>query len=196
MAIQPVYNRSAVLVGQARGFVQVYDADVPPVLPARTSTVGGAWASPWEPIGATVDGLNFNFKRTLNSIMIEEQRVAIAQLTKESVFSFDVELSEDTFKSMKLAYGGGTITTVAAGSGTVGYESFVPSAEVVQFSFGFESENEFGMPRRVLVPIVVPSADVKTQFNRATKQRTYNVTLESLVEVDQCTFENVTAVAL
>lgn len=192
----PAYVRANVLVGQAAGYYQVYNSAVPPVLPTRTTTLNVAWPSPWKPLGATVSGVDFSFARTLNSIMIEEQRVAIAQFTKESKFSFDVELSEDTFKSMQLAYGGGTVTSTAAASGTVGYDAFVPSAEVVQFSFGFEAKNEFGFPRRVLVPIVIPAANVKTQFNRATKQRTYNVTLESLVEVDQCTFENVTAVAL
>lgn len=196
MTITPAIVRTNVLTGQAAGFYQVYNAAVPPVLPARTATVGGTWGAPWAPIGATMDGLNFNFKRTMNAIMVEEKRTALQQLTKEALFSFDVELAEDTFKTMQLAYGGGTITTVAAGSGTVGYERFVPSPEVVQFSFAFETENEFGMPRRVLVPIVTPAADVKTQYNRATKQRTYNVTLESLVEIDECTFENVNAVAL
>lgn len=192
----PAYVRANVLTGMAAGYYQVYNSAVPPVLPARTTTLNVAWTSPWSPIGATTAGLDFSFQRTLNSIMIEEQRVAVAQFTKESKFSFDVELSEDTFKSMQLAYGGGVITTVPAGTGTVGYQAFVPSPEVNQFSFGFEAKNEYGFPRRVLVPIVIPAANVKTQFNRATKQRTYTVTLESLVEIDQCTFENVTAVAL
>lgn len=192
----PLYTRANVLTGVASGYYQVYNSAVPPVLPARTTTLNTTWTSPWTPIGATAGGLDFNFQRNLSPIMIEEQSVAIAQLTKDAKFSFSVELSEDTFKSMALAYGGGTITTVPAASGTVGYETLTPSAEVVQYSFGFEAANEFGFPRRVLVPIVIPNAQVKTQYNRASKQRTYMITLESLVPIEQCTFENVKAVAL
>lgn len=196
MTVAPAYDRTKVLVGQARGFYQVYNPSVPPVLPARTQNTGGAWAAPWKPIGATVDGLTFNFKRDLNDITIEEQSIPIAQLTKSATFSFDMELSEDTFTTMALAYGGGTVNTVAAASGQVGYQTLVPSDEVVQYAFAFEADNEFGMARRVLIPILVPAADVKTGYNRATKQRTYNITLESLVPLGQCVFENVNAAAL
>lgn len=190
--VQPAYTAANVLTGQARGFYQVYNASSPPTLPARATTLG-AWASPWQSIGATMNGLTFNFKRSVNDIKIEEQRTKVAQFTTDAAFSFDVELSEDTFKTMQLAYGGGTITTVAAGTGTVAYQSLTPSAEMSYFSFGFDTLNEFGYPRYVLIPIVQVTADVKTQYNRAKQQRTYNVTVESLVEIDQCTFINVTA---
>lgn len=197
MAIEsPVYSRANVLTGLASGYYQVYNSAVPPTLPARTTTLNTTWSAPWTPIGATAGGLDFNFQRNLTPIMIEEQSVAVAQLTKDAKFSFTVELSEDTFKTMALSYGGGTITTIAAASGTVGYETLTPSPEVVQYSFGFEAVNEFGFPRRVLVPIVIPNAQIKTQFNRSSKQRTYAITLESLVPIEQCTFENVKAVAL
>jgi hypothetical protein len=192
MSVTPEYVRANVLTGQARRFYQPYNPATPPVLPARSLVVGGAWSSPWVATGASVDGLAFNFERNLNEIMIEEQSVPVAQLTKDAKFSFDIELSEDTFKTMALAYGGGTITTTAPATGAVGFETLVISDEVVQYSFAFEAENEKGYPRRVLVPIVVPRAQVKTQYNRATKQRTYNVTLESLVPLGQCVFENVT----
>lgn len=197
MAIEsPAYLRTNVLTGLASGYYQVYNPSVPPVLPARSTTVNTTWSAPWTPVGATAGGLDFNFQRNLTPIMIEEQSVAIAQVTKSSMFSFTVELSEDTFKTMALSYGGGTITTVAAASGTVGYQTLTPSAEVVQYSFGFEALNEFGFPKRVLVPIVIVNSQVKTQYNRSSKQRTYAITLESLIPIEQCTFENVTAVAL
>lgn len=196
MAILPAYTRSAVLTGQAACFVQPYVPGTPPVLPARTLALGGTWPTPWVPVGATLKGLSFNFKRDVNEIMIEEQRVPIAQLTKKSTFTFELELSEDTFQAMQLAYGGGTITTVAAATGTPGYETFVPSAELTQYSFAFEAENEHGKARRVLVPVVVAVADAKTEYRRSDQQRTYNVSLESLIEIDQCTFESITAAAL
>lgn len=192
MAITPAYTRANVLVGEARGWWQVYNASSPPALPTR-STSFVTWPSPWTPIGATVSGLDFNFQRQTQDIKIEEQRTKVAQFTTSAAFSFDVELSEDTFQTMQLAYGGGTITTVAPGTGTVGYQSLTPAPEMTYFSFGFDTQNEFGYPRYVLIPVVQVTANVKTQYNRASKQRTYNVTVESLVEIDQCTFINVTA---
>lgn len=197
MAIEaPPYVRANVLTGLASGYYQVYNPAVPPVLPPRTTTLNTLWAAPWTSIGASAGGIDFNFSRTLTPITIEEQAVPIAQVTKTANFSFTVELSEDTFKSMQLAYGGGTITTVAAATAQPGYQTLAPSAEVVQYSFGFEAMNEFGFPRRVLVPIVIANAQVKTQYNRSTKQRTYAITLESLVPIETCTFENVTAAGL
>lgn len=196
MPVSPAYTRSNVLTGQARCFVQPYNASVPPTLPAVTVAVGGAWASPWTPVGATMNGLTFNFKRDVNDIMVEEQRVPVAKLTKATTFTFELELSEDTFPTMQLAYGGGTITTTAAVSGVPGYQNLTVSPELTLFSFGFETDNEYGYARRVLVPIVVCVSDAKTTFRRAEQQRTYNVSMESLVEVDQVTFRNVNAAAL
>ena len=196
MPVSPAYTRANVLTGQARSFVQPYNPAVPPALPANTVALGGAWPAPWTPVGATADGLTFMFKRSVNDITIEEQRAAVAMLTTKSEFTFDLELSEDTFQAMQLAYGGGTITTVAAASGQPGYQTFVPAGELTQFAFAFEAENEFAMARRVLVPIVVAVSDAKTDFKRASKQRTYSVSLQSLVEIDQCTFRNVNAAAL
>lgn len=196
MAVAPAYARANVMVGQARCFVQPYNAGSPPALPANTVALGGTWASPWAAIGATMNGLTFNFKRDVNDIMIEEQRVPVAKLTKMTTFTFDLELSEDTLTTLQLAYGGGTLTTVAAASGQPGYQNLVVNPELQLFSFAFEAENAFGMARRVLVPIVSIVSNAKTTFRRADQQRTYNVAAESLVEVDQCTFRDINAVAL
>lgn len=196
MAVAPAYARANVMTGQARCFVQPYNSASPPALPANTVALGGAWASPWAAVGATMNGLTFNFKRDVNDIMIEEQRVPVAKLTKMTTFTFELELSEDTLPTMQLAYGGGTLTTVAAASGTPGYQNLVVNPELQLYSFAFEAENQFGMARRVLVPIVSIVSDAKTTFRRAEQQRTYNVSAESLVEVDTCTFRDINAVAL
>lgn len=196
MAVTPAYARANVMVGQARCFVQPYNAAAPPALPANTVALGGAWSAPWTAIGATMNGLTFNFKRDVNDIMIEEQRVPVAKLTKMTTFTFEMELSEDTLTTLQLAYGGGTLTTVAAASGQPGYQNLVVNPELQLFSFAFEAENPYGMARRVLVPIVSVVSNAKTTFRRADQQRTYNVSAESLVEVDQCTFRDINAVAL
>lgn len=183
----PTYDRTQVLVGQARRFIAPYVAGSPAALPANTVALNGTWATPWVEIGATMAGLEFAFKRTTKKIMIEEQQTPVQITTTDTQFSFGLELAQDSLDTMKLAYGGGLITTVAPTTGVPGTQQLQIGADLSQYSFGFEGQNEFGFWRRVLVPVVVSVADVKTEYVRASKQRTYKVSFESLVDVSQVT---------
>lgn len=189
------YVRDNVLVGQARPFIQPYDPAVPPVLPADSVPLNGVWGGNWVELGATTNGLEFDFSRKTKKIMVEEQQTPVAITTTDTTFTFGLELSEDTLATMRLAYGGGTITTIPAGAGQLGIQTLAISSELTDFSFGFEGVNEFGFWRRVLVPVVVSVANAKTQYQRADKQRTYKVQFESLVDPTQVTIRQMTAVA-
>jgi hypothetical protein len=189
------YVRDNVLVGQARPFIQPYDPAVPPALPADSVPLNGVWGGNWVELGATTKGLEFDFQRKTKKIMVEEQQTPVAITTTDTTFTFGLELSEDTLETMRLAYGGGTITTTAPGVGQLGIQTLQISSELVDFSFGFEGVNEHGFWRRVLVPVVVSVAQAKTQYVRADKQRTYKVQFESLVDPTQVTLRQMTAVA-
>jgi hypothetical protein len=189
------YVRDNVLVGQARPFIQPYDPAVPPVLPADSIPLNGVWGGNWVELGATTNGLEFDFARKTKKIMVEEQQTPVAITTTDTTFTFAMELSEDTLDTMRLAYGGGTITTIPAGVGQLGIQTLQISSELTNFSFGFEGVNEKGFWRRVLVPVVVSVASAKTQYQRADKQRTYKVQFESLVDPTQVTIRQMTAVA-
>lgn len=197
MSITRTYDRSKVLVGQARPFVKPYDVNTPPVLPNSNSVaLNGAWGSGWLELGATMNGLEFDFDRKTKRIMIEEQQTPVAVTTTDTTFAFNLELSEDSLDTMLLAYGGGLITTTAAASGTVGTRQLQIGTELTQFSFAFEGQNEYGFWRRVLVPVVVSVANAKTMYRRADKQRTYKVEFTSLVDPSQVTILEQFAVAL
>lgn len=196
MPALPTYDRSKVLVGQARRFIAPYTVATPPALPANTIALNGPWGTPWVELGATMAGLEFQFKRTTKDIMIEEQQTPVVITTTKTQFMFNMELAEDSLTTMQVAYGGGVITTTAAATGVPGTRQLQIGQELSQYSFGFEGQNEFGFWRRVLVPIVVSVADVKTEFVRASKQRTYKVSFESLVDVSQVTILEQSAVAL
>lgn len=189
------YVRDNVLVGQARPFIQPYDPAVPPALPADSIPLNGAWGGNWVELGATMKGLEFDFSRKTKKIMVEEQQTPVVITTTDTTFTFGMELSEDTLETMRLAYGGGIITTTAAGAGQIGVQTLSISAELSNFSFAFEGVNEKGFWRRVLVPVVVSVAAAKTQYVRADKQRTYKVQFESLVDPSQVTIRQMTAVA-
>lgn len=197
MAITRAYDRAKVLVGQARPFIKPYDSSVPPVLPDQnTVALNAAWGDGWVEIGATMDGLEFDFDRKTKNIEIEEQQTPVAVTTTATTFKFALELSEDSLDTMLLAYGGGVITTTPAASGVVGTRQLQISSELTEFSFAFEGENEYNQWRRVLVPVVVSVANAKTKYMRADKQRTYKVEFTSLVDPTQVEIIEMFAAAL
>lgn len=192
----PTYVAANVLTGSAKMYTQVFNAAVPPVTPPDTLALGVAWDAPWTPIGATEAGVTFSFKRTTDDITIDEQVTPVDKRTKDLNFMMDVELSEDTINSMVLAYGGGGIVTTAAASGVPGVKVLTIASDLTYFSFGFEGINSYGMPRRVIVPISVSTANAKTQYQRSKKQRTYATSFESLVAPELVVIREITAAAL
>jgi hypothetical protein len=192
----PAYTAANVLTGSAKMYTQIYNPQSPPVTPVDTLALGALWAAPWTPIGATESGVTFSFKRATDDITIDEQVTPVDKRTKDVNFTMDVELSEDTINSMVLAYGGGGIVTTAAASGVPGVKVLTISSDLTYFAFGFEGINPYGMPRRVVVPISVSTANAKTQYQRAKKQRTYSTSFESLVAPELVVIREITAAAL
>lgn len=197
MALVPIYERRNVLTGQAQCWMRklVYPTDytTPPVIPADTLALGAAWPSPWVAIGATQDGLQFGFQRQRQDIMIEEQVNPVDVRTKSLRFEMQLDLSEDTLATMQIAYGGGNITTAVAAATTYGYSELVISDEMQDYGFGFEGENQYGMARRCVVPVVKSVGNIKTKYRRAAQQRLYSITLESLTPLSSVKIRDLTA---
>lgn len=192
----PVYDRKNVLVGLAAMYFQPYLPEDLPELPPDTNPLWTVWPTPWTPVGATTEGLTFGFQRETNNIMIEEQVTPVDVQTTAVNFTMQITLSEDTLETMILAYGGGEIATVAPGSGTPGIKTLEIASNFSYFSFGFEGKNNKGFWRRVLVPVVVSVAEAQTIYRRAESQRTYGVTLTSLVAPEEVIIREMTAAAL
>jgi len=181
---QPAYVRQNVLVGQARMFVQKLLPTSVPALPADTVELNGAWPSSgvniWVPVGATQEGLNFRFQRSTQDITIEEQLTPVSVNTTGIDLSMDMILSEDTLETMQLAFGGGVITTTAAGVGAIGKKELVIGSDQDQYAFGFEVKNSFGFFRRVLVPTVVSVGQIEALHRRAADARRYAISLRAV----------------
>ena len=187
VAIAPEWHREKVLVGQAAVRLQPIDPEGPaPALPADSIPINGTWGAGWVPIGATEEGVTLAFSRSTENITVEESAVAVDVRTTEVNFAVNANLSEDSFDTMRVAFGGGTITATPATATLPGMQSLVVSSELEQFALGLEGKNEFGMFRRILIPIVLSVADAEAAFRRAAAPRRWNVSFRSLVDIEQC----------
>lgn len=197
----PSYNRLNVMTGMAALRLQPFNPSVPAALPANSEPLGFNWAAPWEAVGATMEGVTFGFAREATDIRIEEQVTQVDQKTASVGFTVTVTLSEDTLESMRRAYGGGSLTTVAAGTGTVGTKTLKISSEIEHFALGLEGQAppRSGLPtpwRRILIPDVTSVASVETVYRRAAQQRTYNCTFTSLVPPEDVIIRELNAAAI
>ena len=176
----PSYNVQKVLVGQARMFVAPYIPSAPEPLPANTVALGAAWGVNWVPVGATEDGMQFNFQRSTEKIMIEEQVTAVYRNTTEVDWNIEATLSEDSLETMKLAMGGGTIVVTPPASGIPGTRKLTISTDLEQLTFGFEGQNYLGQWRRVRIPLVTSEGNVAARYRRAADARRYKTQFNAL----------------
>lgn len=166
-----------------------------PALPADTVPLNGPWGADWVAIGATEEGVTLAFSRSTENIMIEEQATAVDVRTTEVTFSVNASLSEDSLDTMKLAFGGGRIDVVPATASTPAKRTLIVSDELEQFALGFEGKNEFGLPRRILIPVVLSVADAEAAYRRAAAPRRWNTSFRSLVDIQDCDIVDITAPA-
>lgn len=192
MVLTPAYDRRNVLTGLAAMFLQTADPETPAAIPENTVELGEDWADPWSGLGATTEGLTFGFTRDTNDITIEEQPNPVDTRTNTLEFTMGVSLSEDTIETMRIAYGGGIVTTEAGTASEYGYQDLTISDEMEDFGFGFEGENQHGLPRRVVVPVVKSVGEIETTYRRADSQRSYEVSFRSLVPLSEVTIRNIT----
>lgn len=199
MAFTPTYDRTKVMSGMAAVRLAPYSATTPAVLPADTVALGAAWPTTpqlWTAIGATQEGVSLLFRRSTNDLTIEEQLTPVKVETTEIACMVEAVLAESTFETMRLAFGGGTVTTTAAATGVIGKKTLVIGSDLDHFALGLEGQNPNGFFRRILIPDVVSIADVEETYRRAAGLRLYKVSFRSLVPPESMTFIDKTADAL
>lgn len=195
----PTYDRKRVMAGMVATRLAPYNELTPAVLPADSVALGGVWPSSpqvWTPVGATQEGVSFLFRRGTNSLMIEEQLTPVAVETTEVEFKVEMTLAEDTFETMRVAYGGGAIVTQAAASGVIGKKTLTLSDDLDHFALGLEGKNTYGFWRRILIPEIVSIADVEQVNRRSQSLRLYKVSFWALSAISQVVFSEQTAAAL
>lgn len=205
----PIVDTTKVVVGNGLGFYQPYVPATPPTLPLASAafldpnsaniyatTPSPNWSSPWLPFGATEAGLSFEVQRTTQDQTIEESSNPIATYATASQVQVVVSFAEDDFERMKLAYGGGTITTTAAASGIPGFRTLTLAEGIDVVSIGFEARNAKGQWRRCLIPQMVATGNVQTPYRRAANNRVYPVTFRAISPLSSIVLTEWNAAAL
>jgi hypothetical protein len=185
----PRYVRKNVIRGMAAIWTRPQDDTA--TLPSNALALGGDWSTPatgnalWTPIGASESGATLRFSRATNDISIEEQLNPVDIATTSIDPRIEVTLAEDTLETMKLAYGGGTITTVAAASGVPGYRELKIAQDIDHLTIGLEGMNTKNQWRRILMLDVLSVADVETSYRNSETQRLYAVSFRLVSPIDQ-----------
>lgn len=193
----PTYDRTKVMSGMAAVYLAPYNTTSPAELPDEdTIELGGTWPAtpqPWTPIGATQEGVSLMFRRSTENLTIEEQLTPVKVETTEVELLVEATLAESTLETMRLAFGGGTITTQAAGVGVIGKKELQISSDLQHFALGMEGQNPLGFFRRMLIPDIVSIADVEETNRRAASLRLYKVSFRALVPPEEIVIVDKTA---
>jgi hypothetical protein len=134
--------------------------------------------------------------RETTDITVEEQSNPVDVAVNTMDPRIEITLAEDTLNTMRVAYGGGAITTVAAASGTPGYQELAISQDLEHFTLGLEAENSFKMARRVLFADVLSVAEVETSYRRAEGTRLYACSFRLISPIDDLVIREFNAAAL
>lgn len=159
-----------------------------------TVTQGSAWTSPWAFVGGSEEGVTLAVGTDTGEIRIEEQATPVIVVVNAKTVQIRITLSEDTPENMKLAYGGGTLSTISASTGIAGKKRLVLSNSLDQLACGFEGVNAGGLPRRVYIPSVLSVADVETAYRRSANNRSYNVVLSAVCDPSEIVIDDWTSV--
>lgn len=194
MPVTPQTTVKDVITGIAAVYIQDYSSSSPPTLPDENShSLNDAWSSPWTPLGASESGATLRFTRETNDISIEEQVNPVDVKTQTLDPRLEITLSEDTLETMRIAYGGGTVTTTSSGAGQIGKKQLSISQTLQAFAVGLEGENSNGFFRHVLFQKVVSIAEVETSYSRAETQRLYACSFRLISPVDDAIIKDKTA---
>ena len=192
----PSYDKNRVMVGVAAPYVAPYSESSPPVMPLDSVALGTLWSAPWVALGGTQEGVTLRIERNTVEHRIEEQATPVIVMSDTMNITVSVVLAQDTLESLRIAAGGGTITTVAPGSGIIGKKSLDISTDLENFALGLEMKNSFGFWRRIRMLHVVSIAAVEVGHRRAAALRTYATTFHCLTKPEDVDIVEMTAAAL
>lgn len=174
------------------------------IAPAQTaatgvSTTAGSAAflgpqSPWVQSGFTEDGVTLNVDNNNNLIRVEEQPTPVLAVKDTTSVTVDVTFAEDTIANMVNAYGGGTVTTTAAGSQAPGFTSLALSDFLTEVALQFFGANPAGFVRQVYIPAAFSNGRVKTSYRRAKSNRSYPTAFEAVCDMTSIVITDLTAV--
>lgn len=180
-----------VIVGPAQVWIAPVGSSEPVVAPTTglyTPT------TPWVQVGFTEEGVSLNLDRKTNKIMVEEQSTPVVITTDTTDFTVEFSFAEDTVANMSQAYGGGTVSTVAASGSAAGYTSLALADPLTTVALFIVATNAAGFHRSIYIPEVVSMGKVKTSYRRAKAARSYPVSFDSICPPSSIVITDITAV--
>lgn len=185
---------SNVIVGVATLYIAPANTAATGLSPTVGTAAFATVASPWVLSGFTEDGVTLNVDNNNNLIRVEEQPTPVLAVKDTTSVTVDVSFAEDTIANMVNAYGGGTVTTVAAGAQAPGYTTLALSDYLTEVALQFFGANPAGFVRQVYIPAAFSNGKVKTSYRRAKANRSYPTAFEAVCDMPSITIIDLTAV--
>jgi len=180
-----LYNPQNVVVGLAVG----YFAEVGATIPADTIPFAGEWGVDWEQAGGTEEGWRLGGDTSTTSHNIEEQPNPVLVTLESRGMNISASLAEDTLESMRLSFGGGTITLNAA----TGVTNFRLSEGIEEFAIGLDMQTVAGKTRRIIIPRASGSGSVDVAFRRSANKRLWPVQFAALCKPSEIIIRDIPA---
>lgn len=187
-----LYNPQNVVVGQAVGYFA--PANTP--MPANTVACFGDWGILWEQAGGTEEGWRLGGDTSTTPHTIEEQPNPVAMTLESRAINVSATLAEDTLDTLRLSFGGGTITTTPAVGGVGVVKEFKLSEGVDEFAFGLDMFTVGGATRRIYVPRAAGSGSVDVAFRRAAAKRTWPLAMSALCKPSDIVIRDIAPVGV
>ncbi len=182
-----LYNPQNVVVGVAIG----HYAPVGTAPPADTVLFGGDWGPEWVNPGATEEGWRLTAAATSTAHNIEEQPNPVLNTRESQTVGIAASLAEDTLESLRLSFGGGTITTVAG----TGVKIYTLPDTMEEFAIGLDMKTHGGRTRRIILPRSSGSASVDVGFRRSASKRLWPIQFDMLNKPSELFVRDLPAVA-
>lgn len=147
------------------GVANMYYGDAEETKPLDSVDYDGDWGAGWTPFGFSEDGVATEKSTDTDDVKASEQVTPLNVLVTGVNVLVRITVIESTLEFMKVAFGGGTITTQAASTGgVIGKSTLTLGTALDRYAVGFEVENELGFWTRMYVPKVLSVATVGTEF--------------------------------
>lgn len=178
-----LYNADNVVVGQATLFLKPWVRGTPA---GWVPDITPLWdVDAWEDadfftVGATNEGFQVNVETSTTQVTIEEQSTPVDEKVESKAVGIEAALAEDTLESIRLAWGGSTITVEQAAAGVAGTNKMTLTDNIEYYYAALEFRNYNGLARRILVDKTSVTGSGATSFRRAADKRMYPMRVASL----------------
>lgn len=193
-----LYDANNVAVGHAALYTRPWVLGTPYTkMPDSTALFAvTAWETAgWAVAGATHEGFKINAEASTTTITIEEQSTPVEEQLEAKSVSIEAALAEDTINSMSMAWGGGTVVSVAAGASQPGKQTMSLDNQVKKVVACLELKNPKGFARRIYIAKASLFGSGETSFRRSAEKRTYPIKLNSLCRPDEIEVVEIIAAA-